>query len=88
MEASETADRAFQVPPPTCHHTIRDADDDIQLMMHNLLESGAVEERNRTGPPFEDPSTIGMESKASKGWIESILHAQGDHDQDGQEMDI
>ena len=43
-------------------------------MMQDLLERAVVvEQQDHPGPPFADPTTKGMEEKAAKGWIESVL---------------
>ncbi len=76
MEAAKKADAFFQVPPPSTQHMVRDATTDIQAMVADLLSSSAVktqENPRSTVPPFQDPSTVGMENKASAGWIESAL---------------
>ena len=63
MEASRKADKAFNVPPPTTHHTIRNATEDILTMIR------ATEETDRRGSPFIDPSTKGMEDKWPKNGL-------------------
>ncbi len=74
MEAAKRTDTFFQFPPPSTQHTVRDASQDISAMSTDLISSGAVKENpRRTTPPFQDPSTLGMEGKASQGWIESVL---------------
>ena len=73
LEAGKKADRAFNVPPASTCHSVRDAKSDINTMMRDLLEKAAVEEKDRHGSPFPDPTTRGMEDKAAKGWIESVL---------------
>ncbi len=76
LEAAKRADHVFQVPPPSKQHTVRDSSHDLLAMTADLLSTGAVEQKpDRTEPPFQDPSTQGMETKASKGWIESVLQA-------------
>ncbi len=87
LEAAKRADKAFQVPPGSTQHTIRDASNDVTAMVTNLLSTGAVEERDRTGPPFQEPFARGMEEKASKGWIESLL-TSGQVDDDDIEHDL
>ena len=72
LEASTTADKAFHVPPPSTHHTIRDATEDIHKMTRDLLARQVVQETDRSGS-FVDPSTKGMEEKVGKGWIEDVL---------------
>ena len=73
MEAGKKADSAFNVPPQSTHHNVRDAQADIHTMMQDLLERTVIEQQDHHGPPFADPTTKGMEDKAAKGWIESVL---------------
>ena len=73
LEASKRADKAFNVPHPATQHTVRDATGDILTMTQDLLARRAVEETDRSGTPFSDPTTRGMEDKVAKGWIENVL---------------
>ena len=73
LEASRKADKAFNVPPPATHHTVRDATADILTMTRDLLVRKAAQETDRYGSCFVDPSTRGMEEKVATGWIEDIL---------------
>ena len=82
LEASKRADRAFNVPPPTTHHTVRDATDDVLTMVRELLVRNAVQETHRCGHPFRDPTTRGMEDKAAKGWIENALSSNSTMEED------
>ncbi len=88
LQAAKQADRAFQVTPTSTHHTVRDASRDVLSMVTDLLDTGAVEEREkeRTAPQFQDPSTKGMEEKAAKGWIESLLTRGCDDDDDSEDV--
>ncbi len=96
MDAAKRADRFFQVPPPSTQHTVRDATKDTLVMVADLLSSGAVEENQEntrsTTPPFQDPSTAGMECKISTGWIESVLQGmteeEANTEEDGDEGEI
>ena len=51
LEAGKKADRAFNVPPASTRHSVRDAKSDINTMMRDLLEKAAVEEKDRHGSP-------------------------------------
>ena len=75
LEAGKTADRAFNVPPPSTYHCVHDATDDTLTMMRDLLARGVVKETDRCGVPFRCPITRGMEDKAAKGWIENVLRS-------------
>ena len=77
LEAGKKADQTFNVPPASTSHTVRDATEDILTMTRDLLVRAAVEDTDRLGSPFIDPTTRGMEDKAAKGWIESILQNDG-----------
>ncbi len=71
LEAAKKTDDFFQVPSPSPHHTIRDASNDLLAMTADLLSTRAVKQKEgRSAPPFQDPSTVGMETRASKGWVE------------------
>ena len=72
LQAGKKADSAFNVPPASIHHNVRDARTDVLIMMEDIL-ANAAEERDRHGSPFADPTTRGMEDKAAKGWIEGVL---------------
>lgn len=77
LEAGKKADQAFNVPPVSTHHSVRDGKTDTLTMMQDLLMKAVVEERNRPGSTFPDPTTQGMEDKAAKGWIEGVLQRDG-----------
>ena len=76
LEASKKADEAFNVPPPSSHHSVQDATDDILTMTRDILMRRVVEETDRRGTPFTDPTTKGMENKVAKGWIETFLRVE------------
>ena len=67
LEASKKANKAFNVPPPSSRHTGRDATDDILTMTRDILVRRAVEETNRVGTPFSDPTTRGNGRQGSEG---------------------
>ena len=67
LEAGKKADSAFNVPPASIHHNVRDVKADVLTLMEDLLAKAAVEGRDRHGSPFADPTTRGMEDKAAKG---------------------
>ena len=82
LEAASKADSAFNVPPPSTQHTIRDAQRDIHTMTKDLLQRAVVEQQDHHGPSFPDPTVKGMEEKASKGWIEGALLRNAVNDED------
>ena len=82
LEAARKADKAFNVYPPSTRHTTRDADTDTHTMTQDLLQRAVIENLDHHGPPFPDPTTKGMEGKASKGWIESVLQKVSIHNED------
>lgn len=73
LEAGRKANSAFSVPPPSARHTVSDATNDVLTMMKDLLETKTVQETDRSGCSFFDPSTKGMEEKVAKGWIEATV---------------
>ena len=77
LEAGKKADQVFNVPPTSTSHTVCDATEDILTMTRDLLVRAAVEDTDQLGSPFIDPTTRGMEDKAAKGWIESMLQSEG-----------
>lgn len=85
LEAAKKADSAFGVPPPSSQHTVRDAQTDIRAMTQDLLQRAGVEEPDHQGPQFPDPTNKGMEERASKGWIESILHKATMYDEESMQ---
>ena len=84
MEAGKKADQAFNVAPPSTNHTIRDGAEDILTMMQDLLAQKTVVETTRSGSPFTDPTTRGMEDKAAKGWIEGVLHSGSTYEEENR----
>ena len=85
LQAGKKGDSAFNVPPASVHHNVRDATTDILTMMEDLLANAAVEERDRHGSPFADPTTRGMEDKAAKGWIESVLQKDSMYEEEDED---
>lgn len=63
MAASQKADCAFDVPPPSTAHTVADANRGIEKMTAHLIEKSAVKEcDDRSTPAFSDPTDIGWKS--------------------------
>ena len=52
--------------------------------MQDLLAQKTVVETNRSGSPFTDPTTRGMEDKAAKGWIEGVLHSGSTYEEENR----
>ena len=73
LDASRKADKAFGVSPSSTCHAVRDSTEDIRIMTKDILERHVVQETNRSGIAFSDPTTKGMEEKVAKGWVEGIL---------------
>jgi len=72
LEASKKVSRHFGVHQ-TSHHTVRDPTSDVHKMCSCLLRENVTKEiKERTGSPFVDPVTIGME-KIAGGWLDRIL---------------
>ena len=76
LEAAKKANEAFNVPPQSTLHSVRDAKSDVHTMMQDLLQRAVVEQQDHHGPPFSDPTTKGMEEKAARGWIENVLQKE------------
>ena len=72
LEASKKVSMHFGVHQ-TSHHTTRDPSDDVRKMCMCLLQEKVTKESTeRTGSPFVDPVTVGME-KLAGGWLDRIL---------------
>ena len=72
LEASKKVSMHFGVHQ-TSHHTTRDASSDVRKMCMCLLQENVTKESTeRTGSPFVDPVTVGME-KLAGGWLDRIL---------------
>ncbi len=56
----------LEAAPPSTQHSIRDVSHDLLSMTADLLSTGAVE-KGHTDPSLQDPFTVGMETKASRG---------------------
>lgn len=84
LEAAKQCDRAFGVPPKSTAHTVADTESDIKKLQQQLLDKGVTkQDPNRTTPPFEDATEIGL-SKLTKGeWLQKHL-SQWSYDEDLQ----
>ena len=67
LDACKKADKAFNVPPASTRHTVRD---DILTMTRDLLNTAAAKGCDCSGSRFKDPTIV---ERAAKGWIEAIL---------------
>ena len=78
-------DDGKKIDSASTHYNVRDAKTDILTIMQDLAKV-VVEERDRHGSPFADPTTRGMEDKAAKGWIESVLQRDSVYEEEDEDQ--
>lgn len=77
LDTAKRADKEFQTPHHSSHHTVRSAVNDIKKMTNHLLEEKVTTEcKDRVGIKFYEPIEMGMQ-KVVNGWLQNYLKSSG-----------
>lgn len=77
LDTAKRADKEFQTPYRSSHHTVRSAVNDIKKMTNHLLEEKVTTEcKDRVRINFTEPIELGMQ-KVVNGWLQNYLKSSG-----------
>lgn len=92
LEAAKKCDQLFGVPPPSTRHSVQDAVADINKVLVHLMECGiSTENKDRTTPPFKDPTENGIATLCKGDWLQKRLLStefEPEEEQECHEIDL